>query len=66
MTCAHFAAGTEACAQGVSYLQLAGGGAFKMLLRLPCAPLSNRHGEVARECGKYQAQRVGDNKTRDQ
>jgi len=55
MTCAHFThAGAERCAQGVSYLALAGGGAFRMMLRLPCIPLSNRRGEVVRTCAKFQ------------
>lgn len=55
MTCAHFTHfGEDHCAQGVSYLGLAGGGAFRMLLRLPCLPLSNRRGEDARTCSKYQ------------
>ena len=39
MTCAHFThVGEDRCAQGVSYMALAGGGAFRMLLRLPCLP----------------------------
>jgi hypothetical protein len=55
MTCAHFThVGEEQCAQGVNYMGLAGGGAFRMLLRLPCLPLSNRRGEEARMCAKYQ------------
>jgi len=55
MTCVHFThVGEDQCAQGVSYMGLAGGGAFRMLLRLPCLPLSNRRGEEARTCTKYQ------------
>lgn len=55
MTCAHFThAGEGSCARGVNYMALAGGGAFRMLLRLPCLPLSNRRGEEVRTCAKYQ------------
>ena len=55
MTCAHFThTGEDQCAQGVSYMALAGGGAFRMMLRLPCIPLSNRRGEEVRTCAKYQ------------
>jgi hypothetical protein len=61
MTCAFFThAGEPHCAQGVSYQALAGGGAFKLLLRLPCLPISNRRGEEARTCTKYQAQSADD------
>jgi hypothetical protein len=35
-------------------MALAGGGPFRMLLRLPCLPLSNRRGEEVRTCAKYQ------------
>jgi hypothetical protein len=63
MTCAHFAHAEDCCAQGVSYLKLAGGGAFTMLMRLPCLPISNRRGEVARECSKYQPGEVLASKT---
>lgn len=61
VTCAHFTHPDETCcSEGISYQQLAGGGAFSMVLRLPCLPLSNRRGEVARTCNKYQAQRADD------
>jgi hypothetical protein len=54
MTCAHFThAGEDRCAPDVSYMALAGGGAFRMMLRLPCIPLSNRRGEEVRTCAKY-------------
>lgn len=54
-TCPHFAAPEEhtRCAAGVSYLALAGGGAHNLVLRLPCLPLSNRRGEVAAVCVKF-------------
>jgi hypothetical protein len=55
MTCAHFThVGEDRCAQGINYLSLAGGGAFRMVYRLPCLPLANRRGEVARACPQYQ------------
>jgi hypothetical protein len=55
MTCAHFThAGEDRCAADVNYMALAGGGAFRMMLRLPCIPLSNRRGEEVRTCAKYQ------------
>lgn len=54
-TCVHFThAGEPCCAGGVEYSKLAGGGAFTMLLRLPCLPITNRRGEDMRECSKYQ------------
>lgn len=56
MTCAHFTSvGEPRCAAGVDYMKLAGGGTFTLILRLPCLPISNRRGEVARDCQKYQA-----------
>ena len=55
MTCAHFThVGEDQCAADVNYMALAGGGPFRMLLRLPCLPLSNRRGEEVRTCAKYQ------------
>lgn len=61
MTCQHFThAGEDCCARGVDYMKLAGGGAFKMLLRLPCLPLSDRRGEEARACAKYEPGAVPD------
>lgn len=64
MTCAHFTdVGKPCCARGVNYAVLAGGGVFTMLLRLPCVPLSNRRGEVARTCSKYQAPSADDKTT---
>jgi hypothetical protein len=62
--CAHFThAGEDCCARGVDYMKLAGGGAFRMLLRLPCLPITNRRGEEARACAKYQAQSADDDQT---
>lgn len=52
--CAHFVSDSRCCARGVNYQQLAGGGAYSMIFRLPCVELSNRQGEVARECNNYQ------------
>jgi len=43
-----------ACKAGVNYAALAGGGAFYMIVRLPCVPISNRRGEVPSRCPKYQ------------
>ena len=55
MTCAHFThVGEDQCAADVNYMALACGGPFRMLLRLPCLPLSNRRGEEVRTCAKYQ------------
>jgi len=55
MTCAHFTdLGARCCAAGVSYQQLAGGGTFTLVLRLPCLPITNRRGEDARPCKLYQ------------
>lgn len=54
MTCAHFTdPGTACCARGVNYQHLAGGGAFTMVLRLPCLPITNRRGEEARTCAQF-------------
>lgn len=54
-TCAHFTRPEdECCRAGVEYAQLAGGGAFYMVLRLPCLPLTNRRGHEARPCASYQ------------
>ena len=65
MTCAHFThVGAERCAQGVNYMALAGGGAFRMMLRLPCIPLSNRRGEEVRTCAKYQPGACSANETK--
>jgi hypothetical protein len=53
--CTHFASlDGIACKRGVNLRQLAGGGVFTMPLRLPCYPLSNRQGEVAKECKHYE------------
>lgn len=55
--CKHFVNPAEACQcqQGVKYAALAGGSSHYQILRLPCIPLSNRRGEVASRCDKYQA-----------
>lgn len=56
MTCAHFSSfGQPCCDKGVNYAKLAGGGAFYMVLRLPCLPITNRRGEEARTCAQYEA-----------
>jgi hypothetical protein len=61
MTCAHFTElGKQCCSAGIDYMKLAGGGTFTLVLRLPCLPISNRRGEVARACAKYQAQGAND------
>lgn len=55
MTCQFFTdVGKACCSQGINYATLAGGGPFYMVLRLPCLPISNRRGEEARKCGKYE------------
>jgi hypothetical protein len=54
MTCRFFDPGSTACAAGIEYQKLAGGGAFTMVMRLPCIPISNRRGEEARPCTMYQ------------
>lgn len=50
--CPHFQPPEQhtSCAAGVNYLALTGGGAFNLVLRLPCLPLSNRRGQVAAVC----------------
>lgn len=55
--CTHFAdpARSARCSAGVRYQTLAGGGVFSMVMRLPCLPLSNRHGEEVRACEKFLA-----------
>lgn len=54
MICAHFTdVRARCCARGVDYQQLAGGGAFTMVLRLPCLPITNRRGEEARKCDQF-------------
>lgn len=54
MACQHFESpDAECCAAGVNLAQLAGGGRFYMVHRLPCIPISNRRGETARECSKF-------------
>lgn len=51
MTCRHFTEiGARCCAAGVDYQQLAGGGTFTLVLRLPCLPITNRRGEEVRQC----------------
>ena len=56
MTCCHFTdLATPCCARGVNLLQLAGGGAFYMVLRLPCIEISNRRGETASTCSQFAA-----------
>jgi len=52
--CAHFNPGADCCTRGVNYQRLAGGGAFTVVMRLPCLPISNRRGETARECNQYE------------
>lgn len=54
--CQHFIDPAEACQckAGVTYLALAGGGVHYQIMRLPCVPISNRRGETARTCAKYQ------------
>lgn len=55
MTCAHFTDPAEACcALGVNYQQLAGGGVYGMVMRLPCLPISNRRGDQAQVCKQYE------------
>ena len=53
--CQHFQDPAEACAckAGVSYQALAGGGRHYQIMRLPCVPISNRRGETASICEKY-------------
>lgn len=36
------------------YAALAGGAVHYQIMRLPCVPISNRRGEVANRCDKYQ------------
>jgi len=51
MTCEHFThLGEPCCAAGINYMELAGGGVFTLVFRLPCLPITNRHGEEARRC----------------
>lgn len=53
-TCQHFSTPeSEYCAAGVNLQQLAGGGIFSMVMRLPCIPISNRRGEVASVCKQF-------------
>lgn len=44
----------SACRCGVKYQALAGGAVHTMVLRLPCFELSNRRGEEAKRCEKYE------------
>jgi hypothetical protein len=53
MTCAHYSPDVPCCARGINYQALAGGGAFYMVLRLPCLPISNRRGEQAKMCAQH-------------
>lgn len=54
MTCAHFTdVGHRCCAKGVDLRVLAGGGAFYMVLRLPCLPITNRRGEQVKPCAQH-------------
>lgn len=57
MICTHFLADHPCCARGVNYLALAGGGVFTLIMRLPCVPISNRRGELARECPSFEAKK---------
>jgi hypothetical protein len=52
-TCIHFRPESTRCASGVSYLRLAGGGAFLAVLRLPCLAITDRRGEEAQRCDKF-------------
>lgn len=53
-TCAYFTDfGHRCCARGVNYQQLAGGGTFTLVLRLPCLPITNRRGEQVRACAQH-------------
>lgn len=54
--CRHFTDPAEAdrCQQGVQYSALAGGGGHYQVLRLPCVPITNRRGEVASLCDKFE------------
>lgn len=61
MTCQHFTSpGAECCAAGVNLQQLAGGGVFYMVLRLPCIDISNRRGEEAKPCDKFKEGETND------
>jgi hypothetical protein len=53
MRALHFEPEQPFCARGVNYQALAGGGAFYMVLRLPCLPISNRRGEQVRACAQH-------------
>jgi hypothetical protein len=54
MTCAHFSTpDAECCAAGVNLAQLAGGGKFYQVMRLPCIEITNRRGEVASVCKQF-------------
>ena len=53
MGCAHFTAPDHPCARGVNLQALAGGGAFYMVMRLPCIDISNRRGEQAKPCNQF-------------
>ncbi|MDB5978696.1 MAG: hypothetical protein JWR07_5456 [Nevskia sp.] len=53
-TCQFFTdVGARYCAKGVDYQRLAGGGAFYMVLRLPCLPITNRRGEQVKVCAQH-------------
>lgn len=56
--CQHFQDPAEhcTCQQGVTYSALAGGPVFGQVFRLPCIPITNRQGNEARHCPKYQPQ----------
>ena len=52
--CPHFRAPEQhdTCAAGVNYLKLTSCCGHKLVLRLPCLPISNRRGEVVAVCKK--------------
>lgn len=51
-TCIHFtgAMQNDCCRVGVNYRQLAGGGEFGHILRLPCVEITNRRGHPVSSC----------------
>ncbi len=55
-TCVHFQDPAAACAckAGVNYQGLAGGGRHYQIMRLPCVAISNRRGDTASTCEKYE------------
>ena len=62
-TCRYFQDPAEhcSCQRGIKFGALAGGGAHYKILRLPCVPITNRRGEVASRCDKYEPQDSGEN-----